>query len=81
MDGGGFLGAAIFRKEDGTARLQMEAGAGAFVALIAKVQISTDPAVPHAEELRFDRINLASAITSQAIPGFGLGGTLPRRQA
>ncbi len=26
VDGGGFLGAAIFRKEDGSARLQIEAG-------------------------------------------------------
>src|SRR5450759_3734525 len=51
VDGGGLLGAAILRKEDGSARLQMEAGAGAFVALIAKVQISTDPAVPHGQGL------------------------------
>src|SRR5665647_1894017 len=51
VDGGGFLGAAIFRKEDGSARLQMEAGAGEFVALIAKVQISTDLAVPHGQGL------------------------------
>ena len=51
VDGGGLLGAAIFRKEDGSARLQMRAGAGAFVALIAKMQISTDPAVPHGQGL------------------------------
>src|SRR5450759_3002668 len=51
VDGGGLLGAAIFRKEDGSARLQIEAGAGAAVALIAKMQISTDPAVPHGQGL------------------------------
>jgi hypothetical protein len=50
VDGGGFLGAVIFRKEDGSARLQMEAGAGA-LALIGKMQISTDPAVPHGQGL------------------------------
>src|ERR1035437_3996578 len=50
VDGGGLLGAAIFRKEDGSARLQMEAGAGAFVAPIAKMP-STDPAVPHGQGL------------------------------
>jgi len=51
VDGGGFLGAAIFLKANDSALLRMEAGAGAFVELIRKMQLSTDPDVAHGQGL------------------------------
>jgi len=51
VDGGGFQGAAVFRKDENSALLQLEASAGAFVHLIAKLRLSTDPAVAHGQGL------------------------------
>jgi diguanylate cyclase (GGDEF)-like protein len=48
---GKFLGAAIFRKVNDSALLRMEAGVGQFVDVIAKMQPSTDPALPHGQGL------------------------------
>lgn len=49
--GGKFLGAAIFRKEANSDLLRLEVGAGRFVDVIAKMQLSTDPEVPHGRGL------------------------------
>jgi diguanylate cyclase (GGDEF)-like protein len=51
VTGGKLLGAAIFRKLNDSAHLRMEAGAGQFVDVIAKMQLSTDPALPHGRGL------------------------------
>jgi diguanylate cyclase (GGDEF)-like protein len=49
VDGGGFLGSAIYRKESDSAALRMDAGAGSFVDLIKKVQVTTDPLDPRGQ--------------------------------
>jgi diguanylate cyclase (GGDEF)-like protein len=51
VDGGGFLGAAIFLKANDSALLRIEASAGAFADLISKMHLSTDPDVPHGQGL------------------------------
>jgi diguanylate cyclase (GGDEF)-like protein len=51
VDGGGFLGAAIFLKANDSALLRIAACAGAFADLICKMQLSTDPDVPHGQGL------------------------------
>lgn len=49
VDGGGFLGSAIYRKERDSAALRMDAGAGSFVHLMKKVQVTTDPLDPRGQ--------------------------------
>jgi hypothetical protein len=49
VDGGGFLGSAIYRKESDSPALRMDAGAGSFVHLIKKVQVTTDPLDPRGQ--------------------------------
>ena len=49
VEGGDFLGSAIYRKEDDSASLRMEAAAGSFVHLIKKVQVTTDPLDPRGQ--------------------------------
>jgi GAF domain-containing protein len=49
VEGGDFLGSAIYRKEDDSASLRMEAAAGSFVHLIKKVQVTTDPSDPRGQ--------------------------------
>jgi diguanylate cyclase (GGDEF)-like protein len=44
LESGGLLGAAIFRKESGFARLRMDASAGAFVGLIDDIELTVDEA-------------------------------------
>jgi GAF domain-containing protein len=51
VDGGKFQGAALFLKSKDTASLRMEAGAGEFVHLIAKMHLTTDPTTPHGQGL------------------------------
>jgi GAF domain-containing protein len=49
--GGKFLGAAIFRKANDSNQLRLETGAGQFVDVIAQMQLSADPSVPHGQEI------------------------------
>jgi diguanylate cyclase (GGDEF)-like protein len=49
VDGEEFLGAAIFLKATDSALLRMEACAGEFANLIRKMDLSTDPSVPHGQ--------------------------------
>jgi diguanylate cyclase (GGDEF)-like protein len=51
VNGGKFQGAALFRKDKDSPLLRVEASAGAFVHLIAKMRLSTDPTVPHGQGL------------------------------
>jgi diguanylate cyclase (GGDEF)-like protein len=51
VSGGKFLGAAIFRKANDSALLRLETSAGQFVDVIAKIQLSTDPSLPHGQGL------------------------------
>ncbi|MGO8975892.1 MAG: EAL domain-containing protein [Steroidobacteraceae bacterium] len=69
VDGEGFLGAAIFLKANDSALLRMEACAGAFVDLIRKMHLSTDPSVPHGQELggiafRSNKLCISNDVTS-----------------
>lgn len=49
VEGGDFLGSAIYRKEEDSASLRMEAAAGSFVHLIEKVKVTTDPSDPRGQ--------------------------------
>ena len=49
--GGKFLGAAIFRKVNDSDLLRLENAAGQFADIIAKMQPSTDPSIPHGQGL------------------------------
>jgi GAF domain-containing protein len=51
VNGGDFLGAATFRKANDSALLRMDAGAGQFVDIIGKMQLSTDPSLTYGEGL------------------------------
>jgi diguanylate cyclase (GGDEF)-like protein len=51
VTGGKFLGAAIFRKANDSTLLRMETSSGQFVDVIAKMQVSTDPSLPHGQGL------------------------------
>lgn len=51
VSGGKFLGAAIFQKAVDSDSLRMKVGAGRFVDVIAKMQLSTNPDVPHGQGL------------------------------
>jgi diguanylate cyclase (GGDEF)-like protein len=51
VDGGKFLGTAIFLKEGASASLRMEAGAGSFIGLLADMHISTDPEAANGQGL------------------------------
>jgi diguanylate cyclase (GGDEF)-like protein len=51
VSGGKFLGAAIFRKMDDSALLRMDASAGQFLDVVAKMQLSTDPDISQGQEL------------------------------
>jgi diguanylate cyclase (GGDEF)-like protein len=46
VEGGKFLGAAIFLQEMDSTLLRMQAGAGPFVGLLAKMHLSTDAVLP-----------------------------------
>lgn len=51
VDGGKFLGTAIFLIEDDSSWFRMAAGAGPFVHLIEQLRFSSDATIPHGQGL------------------------------